>query len=118
MSRMRAVLVLTSLCMALSGCERLASLENSKMRISGEWQRIEMSFPGDDVYDFSERVISINGIEEGAYRFESNSVVEVTLHGQLSVYEIEFVDDSNMVWYRKTTKGRDRASEWVKKKED
>lgn len=96
------------------GCERLAALQNTNVRITGDWQKIEMSFPGDDVYGFSDRVISINGIEEGTYRFESNSVLEVTLRGQLVVYEVEFTGNSKMTWYRKTSKGRERASEWVR----
>ena len=116
MKQMRAVFVLASMLVAMLGCKQLASLQNSKMRISGEWQRIEMSFPSQDVYDFSERVISVNGIEQGSYRFESNSMIEVTLNDAPTVYEIEFVDDTKMVWYLKTSKGRDRISEWVRKK--
>ncbi len=114
MKHKRMILVLVALVAVTVGCEQLASLQNSNVRISGEWQKIEMSFPGDDVYDFSERVISVNGFEEGTYRFESNSEVEVILHGQVSVYEVEFVGDSKMTWYRRTPKGRDRVSEWVK----
>ncbi|RLE25229.1 MAG: hypothetical protein DRJ65_08275 [Acidobacteria bacterium] len=114
MKTKRVVLVVVALAVITVGCEQLASLQNSNVRISGEWQKIEMSFPGDDVYDFSERVIRLNGFEEGTYRFESNSELEVTLRGQSSVYEIEFVGDSKMIWYRRTPKGRDRISEWVR----
>jgi hypothetical protein len=108
------MLVLVALAVTTVGCEQLANLQNSNVRISGGWQKIEMSFPGDDVYDFSERVIRINGLEEGTYRFESNSELEVILHGRQTVYEVEFIDDSKMIWYRRTPKGRDRVSEWVK----
>ncbi len=116
MKHTRMMLVLVALVAVMVGCERLASLQNSNVRIAGEWQKIEMSFPGDDVYDFSDRVITVNGIEEGTYRFESNSMLEVVLDGRVSVYEVEFVDSSKMTWYRKTSKGRDRVSEWVKVK--
>ena len=110
----RVVFILVAMAVITIGCEQLASLQNSNVRISGEWQKIEMSFPGDDVYDFSERVISVNGYEEGTYRFESNSELEVILHGRSSVYEVEFVEDSKMIWYRRTPKGRDRVSDWVR----
>lgn len=116
MKQLRSAVILALLLAAMIGCEKLASLQNSKMRIAGEWQKIQMSLPGDDVYDFSERLISINGIEQGSYRFERNSVIEVTLNGDPKIYELEFVDDSKMIWYRKTSKGRDRAHEWVRKK--
>ena len=114
MKHKRMVVVLAVLAAVTVGCERLAALQNPNTRISGGWQKIEMSFPGADIYDFSERVISINGIEEGTYRFQGNSRLEVVLHGRSSVYEIEFVSDSKMIWYRKTSKGRDRVFEWVK----
>lgn len=116
MKKTAAVWVVIILAVVTVGCERLAALQNSNVRIAGEWQKIQMSFPGDDVYEFSDRVISVNGIEEGTYRFESNSMLEVTLHGQLLVYEVEFVDGSKMIWYRTTSKGRDRVSEWVRTK--
>lgn len=116
MNKTAAVLVVIALVVVTVGCERLAALQNSNVRISGEWQKIEMSFAGDDVFDFADRVISINGIEEGTYRFESNSVLEVTLRGQLAVYEVDFIEHSKMIWYRKTSKGRERASEWVRTK--
>ncbi len=116
MKHTRMILVLTVLAVMTVGCEQLANLQNSNMRITGEWQKIEMSFPGDSVYEFSERVITINGIEEGTYRFESNSMLEVILDDRESVYEVEFIDDKKMIWYRKTAKGRDRVSEWIKVK--
>ena len=116
MKKTAVVLVAITLAVVTVSCERLAALQNSNVRIAGEWQKIEMSFPGDDIYEFAERVISVNGIEDGTYRFESNSMLEVTFRGQLSVYEVEFVDNSKMIWYRKTSKGRDRASEWVRRK--
>ena len=114
MKTKRMVFILVALAVITVGCEQLANLQNSNVRISGGWQKIEMSFPGDDIYDFSERVIRINGFEEGTYRFESNSELEVILHGRVSVYEVEFVGDSKMTWYRRTPKGRDRVSEWVR----
>lgn len=112
MKQKSVVFVLTVLAMVTVGCERLAALQNSNVRISGQWQKIEMSFPSADVYDFSDRVIAVNGIEEGTYRFESNTVLEVMLDGHSAVYEVEFVDDTTMIWYRNTSKGRDRVSEW------
>lgn len=116
MRRLRSLFVVASIIITITGCDRLASLQNPNVRIAGEWQKIQMSFPSDDVYDFSDKVITVGGIEQGTYRFESNSMLEVTLNGSRNVYEIEFVDDSNMVWYRKTSKGRDRVSEWVRAK--
>jgi hypothetical protein len=114
MRRCTSLVFLFFLVSATIGCEQLASLQNSSSRISGPWQKMEMSFPGDDIYDFSDRIITVNGIEEGTYRFEGRSQLEVTLRGSSSVYEVEFVNDSKMIWYRKTSKGRDRVSEWVK----
>ena len=116
MKHTRMMLVLVALVVVTVGCERLKALQNSNVRIAGEWQKIEMSFPSDDIYDFSDRVITVNGIEEGTYRFESNSMLEVVLDKQVLVYEVEFVDSSKMIWYRKTSKGRDRISEWIKTK--
>ncbi len=116
MKHSRMMLVLVAMVAVTVGCERLASLQNSNVRIAGEWQKIDMSFPGDDIYDFSDRVITVNGIEDGTYRFESNTMLEVTLKGRRQLVEVEFIDDSKMIWYRKTPKGRDRVSEWVKKK--
>ncbi|RLE33388.1 MAG: hypothetical protein DRJ61_07370 [Acidobacteria bacterium] len=116
MKHKRMMLVLVALVAVTVGCERLKALQNSNMRIAGEWQKIEMSFPGDKVYDFSDRIITLDGIEEGTYRFESNSMLEVVLNGRESVYEVEFVGSSKMIWYRKTAKGRDRVYEWVKAK--
>ncbi len=113
MKVMRVVFVVVGLAVTV-GCEQLASLQNSNVRISGGWKKIEMSFPGDDVYDFSERVIRVNGFEEGTYHFESNSELKVLLQGRSGVYEVEFVGDSKMIWYRKTPKGRDRVFEWVR----
>ena len=114
MRKTTVAVFLAGLAFAMIGCEQLASLQNPSSRIFGGWQKIEMSFPGDEIYYFSERVITVNGIEEGTYRFEGNSQLEVTLQGNSSVYEIEFVGDSKMVWYLKTDKGRDRVSEWVR----
>lgn len=116
MKHTRMILVLVALVVMTAGCEKLANLQNSNMRITGEWQKIEMSFPGEHVYEFSERVITIDGIEEGTYRFESNSMLEVILDDRESLYEVEFIDDKKMIWYRKTAKGRDRVYEWVKAK--
>ncbi len=116
MKRTRMILVLVTLVVVMVGCEQLVDLQNSNVRIEGDWQKIEMSFPGDNIYDFSDRMITVNGIEEGTYRFESNSMLEVVLNGRESIYEVEFVGNSKMIWYRKTAKGRDRVSEWVKAK--
>ncbi len=104
--------VVLVLAVVTCGCEWLGSLQNPEIRIAGEWQRIEMSFPGADVYDFDDRVIRINGLERGTYRFATPEEIEVTLDDVPKKYEIEFVGDSTMIWYRTTPKGRDRVFEW------
>lgn len=99
----------------VSGCDQLAKLENPDVRIAGEWHRIEMSFPGDEVYDFMDRVIAIDGVEAGTYRFESSSTAEVVLGGERQIYEIEYSEnDSKMIWYRPSSNGRIKAMEWVR----
>jgi uncharacterized protein YxjI len=78
--------------------DRIASLNNNSMRIQGDWYRVEMNFKGTDVYNFSERLISVNNEVRGSYELRSNTSLEVNLDGEIKDYILSFEDDDNMVW--------------------
>jgi hypothetical protein len=78
--------------------DRIALLTNNDFRIQGDWYQVEMSYKGDDRYNFSDRIITRNGIEWGSYRLRSNTRLEVVAADQLNVYQLAFPDDDTMVW--------------------
>jgi hypothetical protein len=57
-----------------------------------------MNFKGTDVYNFSERLISVNNEVQGSYELRSNDQLEVNLNGEVTDYILSFEDDDNMVW--------------------
>ena len=59
--------------------DRIALLNNNNFRMEGDWYRVEMNFKGSDVYNFSERLITRNGMVCGSYELRSNTGLEVTL---------------------------------------
>ena len=77
---------------------RIASLSNNNFRIEGDWHLVEMNFKSDDVYNFSDLIITKNGTEWGSYELRTNTRLEVLTGDQLGVYELSFPDDDNMVW--------------------
>jgi len=78
--------------------DRIALLNNNNIRIQGDWYRVEMNFKGTDVYNFSERLISVNNEVQGSYELRSNDKLEVNLNGGITDYILSFDDDDNMVW--------------------
>ncbi|MFV2072459.1 MAG: hypothetical protein ACC742_07375, partial [Thermoanaerobaculales bacterium] len=56
-------------------------------------------FKEPDVFTFADRLIDKNGFSWGAYRFHSNKQLEITTAGRVTMYELEFPDEENMVWY-------------------
>jgi hypothetical protein len=78
--------------------DRIALLNNNNIRIQGDWYRVEMNFKGTDVYNFSERLISVNNEVQGSYELRSNDKLEVNLNGEITDYILSFDDDDNMVW--------------------
>jgi len=92
--------------------QQLATLRDTRTQIMGSWQRIEMSFPSDPIWDFSEGIIRIDGLEHGTYVFRGHTQLEVVTGGKKNLYSIEFPDDSTMVWYRKNGATRDRVAEF------
>ena len=78
--------------------DRVAGIHNNKLRVQGTWYQYEMNRKGFDPYFFTERIISRDGIEWASYELRSNNEIEVTVGDELSVYELSFPDEDNMVW--------------------
>lgn len=78
--------------------DRIAVLSNNNFRIQGDWYRVEMGYQGEDLYNFSNRIITRNGIEWGSYELRKNTRLEVSAADRFSVYHLEFPDDETMVW--------------------
>jgi len=95
--------------LAYSHRDRLGLLSNNRIRIKGEWYRVEFNFKQPDAYSFDERMITKNGGEWASYYFRKNNVLEVAAGGRVTTYELEFPDDENMVWYTRH-KGELKAS--------
>lgn len=109
-----ACLALLVLC---SGCEKLALLQDTRTQITGDWHRIEMSLPSDEIWNFAEGVISVDGLEHGSYVFRGHSRIEVVFDGETDDFRIAFPDDGTMVWYRKLEDGAEqRAMEFKRMK--
>ena len=112
----RLVLLALALAAVTSGCDRvqeLARLENNRSRIVGDWRRVVMSLPGDEIYRFANGVILRDGIETGAYDFVANHRVQVTLDGPPTTYWVDFSDGgATMTWSRDTPAGRQVAVTW------
>lgn len=89
---------------------RISLLTNNRIRIKGEWHKVEANFKQPDEYSFDERMITKNGEEWGSYYFRTNNILEVDEGGRLTTYEVGFPDDDNMIWYIRY-KGELRASE-------
>ena len=115
MGRRLAVLALL-LAAVTVGCDRvkeLARLENNRTRIVGSWHRVVMSLPDDETYRFANGVIYRDELECGAFVFETNELVEVTLDGAPTEYHLAFSDDEKtMTWSRDTPAGRQVAVTW------
>jgi hypothetical protein len=81
-----------------SNRDRLAVLDNNSVRIQGDWHKVEMDFADTDLFTFTETFISLEGEEWAAYKLLRGSRIEVETRGDITVYELSFPDDENMVW--------------------
>jgi len=106
----RWTLACFALLVLLSGCEKLASLQDTRTQITGGWHRIEMSFPSDEIWYFSDGVIRLDNLERGSYVFRGHSRIEVVFDETPDDYRIAFPDDATMVWYRKMKNGSEQRS--------
>ncbi len=77
---------------------RIASLQNNNLRIQGTWYQVELEWKGLTPYHFSEQIITANDSEWGSYRLTKNTVIEVMVADSLTVYELSFSDDDDMIW--------------------
>jgi hypothetical protein len=78
---------------------KLAPLTNNHLLIQGTWYRVEFDRKGIEPYEFTERIIVLNGVEWGSYEMPKNNEIEVMVDDQLSTYRLEFPDEDNMIWW-------------------
>jgi uncharacterized protein YxeA len=78
--------------------DRIAGLTNNNLKIQGTWYQVEMNRKGLTPYQFSERIITANDSEWGSYRLYKNTELEVTVGDEVTLYELSFPDEENMVW--------------------
>ncbi len=100
----RLILLSLGLALLCSGCDKLGALKGTRAQITGDWHRIEMSFPSEQLWSFAEGVIRVDGLESGSYIFRGHSKIEVVLDGRKSMYRIKFPDDRKMLWFRPDAK--------------
>jgi hypothetical protein len=91
---------------------RLAGLESNETRISGDWYEVRGGFKEDDLYTFSEELISRNGEPVGQYHFRSYSELEVTLDDRTELYTVDFPTDDDMRWYQEVKGERVLRLHW------
>lgn len=97
--RLIFVLIIGIIAMVLwDNKDRVGLLANNGLKIPGDWYRVEMNFKEDNVYNFSEVMITRDGDVVGSYDLRANTKLEVTLDGQITDYILSFEDDDNMVW--------------------
>ena len=79
----------------------LAGLQSNRIRIEGDWYRVNTRIKEADRYTFYERIIELNGEAHGSYLFTSNEVAQVTMGGtRAREFHIEFPTDTTMIWYQ------------------
>ena len=81
-----------------SNRDRIDVLSNNNVRIQGDWHKVEMDFANTTTYTFTEALISIQGEEWATYKLLRGSRIEIATRGDVTVYELAFPDDENMVW--------------------
>ena len=91
---------------------RLAGLESNATRISGDWYEVRGGFKEDDVYTFSDELISRNGETVGQYDFRSYSELEVTLDDRTELYTVDFPTEDEMKWYQEVKGERVLRLHW------
>jgi len=111
------IIVVTVL--SLSACKALADFGNNRTEIVGRWQKIEMSFPGQEVFEFSDGLILVDGVERGSYTFRGHTKIEVTMDEFRSLYRVDFPDDGTMIWYKTGEDGeKERVAKFQRAKKD
>jgi hypothetical protein len=81
-----------------SNRDRIGVLSNNNVRIQGDWHIVEMDFSNTDLYTFTETFVSLNGEEWASYKLLRGSRIEITTRGEVTIYDLNFPDDENMVW--------------------
>ena len=106
--------LLLFLIVALTGCDKLAALQNNKSRIAGDWFMVENGFKRDEMFSFDEGMIERDGIGWGSYKFKQNAVIEVSIDDGVkgSIYQLDFPDDDTMFWYQMAGDKRINRFEW------
>lgn len=78
--------------------DRIGSLVNPNVGIQGDWYRVSMNFKEPEIYTFADGFIAKDRYEWATYKLIRGSKIEVTLRNQVTLYELEFPDDQNMIW--------------------
>ena len=92
--------------------DRIAGIQNNKLRIQGTWYKYEMNRKGFDAYHFSERIITFDGTEWGSYELRSNEEIEVMIRSELNTYHLSIPDEDNMVWSVEAQGGLTVVQRW------
>ena len=101
LKRLVLLLVLAGVAYMIWGQRyRIAELSNNNFRIQGAWYLVDMDVnrKGLTPYHFSERIITMNDTEWGSFKLIKNTVIEVMVGNELTVYQLSFPDESNMIW--------------------
>lgn len=99
LKRLIFLLVIAIVAMVLwDNKDRVGLLANNGLRMEGDWYRVEMKFKEPGVYNFSDKLISLDNQVVGSYDLRQNTKLEVTLDGRVTDYILSFEDDDNMVW--------------------
>ncbi|MCU0304110.1 MAG: hypothetical protein MUC56_08650 [Thermoanaerobaculales bacterium] len=93
--------------------DRIAGIANNNFRVQGTWYVFEMDRKGFDAYVFSERIITVNGVEWGSYELRSNDEIEVMVGTELSTYHLSFPTEDHMVWSTEVKGELVPARQWV-----
>jgi len=77
---------------------RIADLSNNNLRMQGTWYLVEYDRKGVTPYYFGERIIMKDGNEWGSFKLYKNTELEVMVGNRLTLYDLSFPDEENMVW--------------------
>ncbi len=77
---------------------RIADLSNNNLRMQGTWYLVEYDRKGFTPYYFAERIITKEGTEWGSFKLYKNTELEVMVGNGLTLYQLSFPEDGEMVW--------------------
>jgi hypothetical protein len=77
---------------------RIADLGNNNLRMQGTWYLVEYDRKGVTPYYFGERIIMKDGNEWGSFKLYKNTELEVMVGNRLTLYDLSFPEEENMVW--------------------